>query len=74
MNAMLLPEIDLARCTGCGECAQGCPQSVLVMQDDRPVFDHPQDCTFCADCEALCTSHAIRCAFEIAWDDYEPQS
>ncbi len=68
MNATLLPEINLNRCTGCGDCAQGCPHHALVMQTGQPIFARPQACTFCASCEELCASRAIRCAFEITWD------
>jgi len=27
----------------------------------------PDDCTYCAECETVCTEGAIACAFEIVW-------
>lgn len=69
MDTQFLPQIDLSRCTGCGDCITGCPQGALTLQDQRPRLAKPQDCTFCTNCEALCATRAIQCAFEITWDD-----
>lgn len=61
-----LPEIDAARCTGCGWCVGACPPHVLSLQvppgppggRKRSVLHAPQDCTGCALC-------AVRCPFDV---------
>ena len=68
MSQNILPEIDLTRCTGCGDCAKACPQNALEIASGFPVFANPAACTFCAGCEEICRARAIQCAFEIAWE------
>lgn len=58
-----LPEIDPARCTGCGRCVAVCPPHVLslhtVLWDKRAVLDDATACTACAACAVVCPFHAI---------------
>lgn len=44
-------------CNGCGWCADNCPRSNIVMQDDRPVFD--SKCVICLRCVYGCPRQAI---------------
>lgn len=60
-----LPQIDVKLCTLCGACVAGCPQEVLALTPQGPVFVHPEACLYCADCEGLCPVGAIRCEFTI---------
>jgi len=41
------------RCTGCGACAEACPQDAISLRDGRPVTDTAR-CAFCGQCVAAC--------------------
>jgi MinD superfamily P-loop ATPase len=69
MNDWALPSIDYERCTQCGVCVTGCSQEALTMGATGPYFSTPQNCTYCADCEALCPAGAITCSFQISWGE-----
>ena len=62
---MAIPEIDLDKCTGCGDCVELCPFGVVVLVDDKVVIARPEDCSYCTECEIFCPPGAIRCPFEI---------
>lgn len=65
MSATALPEIDLEKCTGCGDCVELCPTKAVELVKGVPVIARPQECNYCTDCEAFCPPGAIRCPFEI---------
>ena len=67
----ILPEIDQKRCILCGKCVDICTEKVLILNEDRILFDKPEACIFCASCEAVCPENAIRCAYEIVWNKYK---
>ena len=60
-----IPEIDLEKCTGCGDCVEWCPTGVVQLAKGKVVLASPQNCRYCTDCEAVCPSGAIRCPFDI---------
>ena len=60
-----IPEIDLSKCDGCGVCVERCPSAATGLVNAKLVIVRPEDCTYCADCEALCPTGAISCPFEI---------
>lgn len=62
---MAIPEIDLDKCTGCGDCVVLCPPGVVSVVDNKVTIINPEDCSYCTDCELFCPSGAIRCPFEI---------
>ena len=56
-------------CSGsaCELCIVACEASVLAVDDDHIVADHPENCGGCGICEQVCPEHAIECCFEIVW-------
>lgn len=58
-------EIDLEKCTGCGDCVEKCPGQAVGLVDGKPVVVRPEDCDYCTECEVFCTVGAISCPFEI---------
>lgn len=63
---VVLPRIDRAVCSGCGDCVDVCHASALAMQERAVVVVSPADCDYCTDCEAVCPIGAITCPFEVA--------
>lgn len=60
-----IPEIDLQKCTGCGDCVELCPGNAAELVRSKAIIVRPQNCTYCTDCEVFCPSGAIKCSFEI---------
>lgn len=64
MKRRALPEIDPARCTGCGWCVAACPPHVLSLHvlDGRKTstLDDAAGCTGCALCFVRCPFDAIK--------------
>ena len=59
----LLPLVDMAysvtdACTACGLCVKACPVGNIIMQSDRPVWQHR--CESCLACFNWCPTDAIR--------------
>ncbi|MCL6520616.1 MAG: ferredoxin family protein [Armatimonadetes bacterium] len=54
------PTIDEDICTGCGECAEFCPNSVFELRDGVMVVANPFNCVpGCDRCALVCPSSAI---------------
>lgn len=55
MNAeettLVMPQIALWRCTGCGLCQHLCPAKAVEVQNKLAVITKPEVCTFCDICE-----------------------
>ncbi len=62
---LAIPEIDLDKCTGCGDCVELCPLDVVALTNNEVTIVKPEGCSYCTDCEAFCPSGAIKCPFEI---------
>ncbi|NBD19079.1 4Fe-4S dicluster domain-containing protein [Aquabacterium fontiphilum] len=70
MAAAALPQVDPARCTGCGRCVAACPPRVLWLASAHPrgwgpkqaVLHDVPGCTGCARCAVVCPFDAIRMA------------
>lgn len=55
---ILIPQVDEARCTHCGKCAEVCQyHAIAVLGEKTLVF--PQLCHGCGSCTALCPEKAI---------------
>jgi ferredoxin len=71
---MATPEIDTARCTGCGLCVSVCSKDGLVLMESHSVFVGGDECTWCGMCEAVCEHGAISCPYEIVLSErVEPE-
>ena len=62
---MVIPEIDLDICTGCGDCVELCSFGIVALVNGKAAIVRPEDCDYCTDCETFCPPGAIRCPFEI---------
>jgi len=54
-----VPEVDAAKCTGCGKCGQICQYSAIVTIQDQ-VLTFEQLCHSCGGCWYVCPAEAIR--------------
>jgi MinD superfamily P-loop ATPase len=53
-----VPQIDIARCDGCGECSEFCQFNAIAMAQDRPLI-FPEMCHGCGGCTLICPRNAI---------------
>lgn len=67
MMGEVLPQIDLGRCTLCGQCVSACPVQAVILFSTGPRIVTPERCTYCTACEGICPAGAITCTFEIVW-------
>lgn len=66
-----LPQINQARCTGCGDCIAVCPTGALAKVKDKAAIVQPYACTYCALCEKICPTGAIGLPYQISFSqDY----
>jgi pyruvate formate lyase activating enzyme len=55
------PEVGLYKtlCTGCGKCAEVCPESALVFKANKPPLINRERCTGCGLCVSECPYQAL---------------
>ncbi|HBG07134.1 MAG TPA: 4Fe-4S ferredoxin [Geobacter sp.] len=65
-NSGRQPEVEIARCTGCGRCVSACPERLLTLEVSgyrkHAVLQAPARCTRCLDCLPACPVGALGCA------------
>ncbi|MFZ2950715.1 MAG: 4Fe-4S binding protein [Desulfuromonadaceae bacterium] len=58
-----VPEIDSARCSGCGRCVAACPEKIITLETVRhhktAVLLHSERCTSCGRCVIACPVAAL---------------
>ena len=59
-----IPQIDSARCTGCGRCVAACPEKIITLDVSGyrkyAVIRDTERCTLCGYCVTSCPVEAIR--------------
>lgn len=55
---MLVPEVDLSRCDGCGQCSDFCQFSAIVSLGSKAIV-FPELCHGCGGCALVCPQQAI---------------
>lgn len=67
MDPAILPEIDQARCTGCGDCVAVCQPQALTLVRGKAMLARPDLCEYDGGCEPACTAGAIQLPFLIVF-------
>ena len=52
-------KVDSARCTGCGNCVDICPQQAITIHDNLAMINETL-CIQCSTCAEVCSAGAIR--------------
>ncbi len=56
---MYMVTVDAAKCEGCEECVNNCPQVVFKMADGKSDPYQTSECVFCETCLSVCPTAAI---------------
>ena len=62
---LILPEIDLTLCNGCGECVPACEPRALAMVNGKAALVSPERCEYDGNCEPVCPTGAISLPYSI---------
>ncbi len=68
---LILPEIDLVLCDGCGECVSACEPGALAMVNGKAALVHPERCKYDGSCEPVCPQGAISLPYVIMFGSRE---
>jgi len=56
---VLIPQVDMDACTGCGKCQKACQYNAIVLIKGKPLV-LPELCHSCGGCYLACPEHAIK--------------
>lgn len=56
---MYMVNVDAAKCEGCEECVNVCPQGVFQMTAAKSDPYQTAECVFCESCLGVCPTSAI---------------
>jgi len=51
--------VDEAKCVGCSECVDICPEEVFELKDDKAVVVNGDECVGCESCVEACEEDAV---------------
>lgn len=60
-----MPKVDRDKCTGCGTCVAACHCGAIIIVEGKATIIETMSCGWCTVCEAVCSSGALYCEFEI---------
>ena len=66
-KSIILPQIDLRKCDGCGVCERLCPTGAVALVAGHAVIVRPHDCSYCEICESYCPRGAIGRPFVVVF-------
>ncbi len=58
---MVIENIDLKLCNGCGICMNSCPMDVIRIDkaNKKAVIQYPEECMLCGQCRRFCPTNAV---------------
>ena len=62
---VVMPELYVELCYGCGLCVAACHGGGIVQEESKVRIVETQNCDFCGVCEAVCRQGAIKCFYII---------
>jgi len=64
------PKIHKKACTGCGVCADWCPEAAISLVDEKAVIDRGK-CIGCGQCLAMCRFDAVKYNWGATYEDLQ---
>ncbi|MDR3631540.1 MAG: DUF362 domain-containing protein [Desulfocapsaceae bacterium] len=64
------PKINKKKCTGCGVCADWCPQDAISVDDGQAAID-AEKCIGCGECLAMCRFDAVKYNWGATYEDLQ---
>lgn len=62
-DRQIIPQIEVARCTGCGRCVAACPEKIITLEvagfRKHAVIEYAEKCTLCGECAMNCPVAAL---------------
>ena len=62
---MVMPELDIELCDGCGLCIIACHGGGIVWKESKVSIIETGTCDYCGVCEMVCPRGAIKCFYVI---------